>query len=253
MARTTDKADWKHFKAWADREHIAPRVRAAMWNLFKTDPDYYGDLGWRVVHERVRDSGVGRVKNPRKRRLARNAKYWTPERKAAFARRMKQARALAARGAKAAGKAALKYGDKAVRAAAVGTYHAVKHGGRAAYEQLKNPRGSKYDRCLKKVRRSLKRSHRSGNEYAICSRVKRRSRALRRNFKDTGRRGGFVRDSYGIIAKRGNTTLYYNGKHFGSRANLKRFAYQQAAATQARALLRRYPILTGYRVYVARF
>lgn len=46
MTGTADKADWKHFQAWANGQKLTPKERAKIWNLFKSDRDYYADLGW---------------------------------------------------------------------------------------------------------------------------------------------------------------------------------------------------------------
>lgn len=32
--------------------------------------------------------------------------------------------------------------------------------------------GKKYDRCVKKVKKSLKKYHKKGNAYAICNKLK---------------------------------------------------------------------------------
>lgn len=36
------------------------------------------------------------------------------------------------------------------------------------------PKGGKYDRCIKKVEKSLKKRHKKGNAYAICSKSRKK-------------------------------------------------------------------------------
>lgn len=54
--RQVDHADRVHFNAWCEGRRIRLDVRRAMWVTFVSDPDYYGDLGWSVLRDRVEAS-----------------------------------------------------------------------------------------------------------------------------------------------------------------------------------------------------
>lgn len=127
-------------------------------------------------------------RNPSRSR--RKSTYWTPQRRAAFAKRMQAAR-----------RGVVKYGGKAVRAAAGGTWAALKAGASEARRQLKNPR--------------------------------------------RGTTGHFC-----LIAKKGGRTLNFDGNFFSSKRKVRRFSTQAAAAEWARYMLRTYPVLKSYQLYV---
>lgn len=53
-----------------------------------------------------------------------------------------------------------------------------------------------------------------------------------------------------LIAKKGATTLYYDGRHFSASGKRKCFGSQMAAYAKGERLLARFPILKTYKLYV---
>jgi hypothetical protein len=87
--------------------------------------------------------------------------------------------------------------------------------------------------------------------------AKRGGRKLKRVVKRRRRRGNptglsFARDNYLLVAKRGDSKLYFNGKTWGAtKANARKYATIESAATAGRMQLKYYPMLKrSYKVYV---
>lgn len=146
----------------------------------------------------------------------------------------------------------------------------------------KNP--AKFDRCVRDVKRSLKRYKRPGNPYAICQAAGVMRRPRRKNpvrVRDpehkalvTGLRKHFSHDEAMLKRARrknppgrfilklergpGQLMLYYNGQHFDRhRSNSHEFSSKRVAVTFGKHLLRKFPILYGtvnhpYQLYVTR-
>jgi hypothetical protein len=144
-------------------------------------------------------------------------KQWTAAERKAFAAKMKAARAAKRRGRKS------------------------------------NP-GSRvhmkaFDRCVKQVKRSAKKYHRKANAYAVCeaSLGEQRSITKRHRRRNTAKR---ITPYFILIAEKGGKRLYFDGHHFTQRRAAYHFHSQRAAINQGRVLLREYPVLKPYRLFV---
>lgn len=67
-----------------------------------------------------------------------------------------------------------------------------------------------------------------------------------RTVRRTNPRGGAVI----LTAERGRTVLRYDGRNFSSKGRAKRFSSITSAYRRGEHLLRNYPVLRGYRLYV---
>ncbi len=108
----------------------------------------------------------------------------------------------------------------------------------------KNP--AKFDRCVKGVKRSLKRYRRKGNAYAICTASGARSK--RRTARNPVLKPGFY-----LVAKRGKQTLYFIGKQkfSAARSLAKRYASKNSVLFTGADMRYRYAqSLAGYKLYV---
>lgn len=55
-----------------------------------------------------------------------------------------------------------------------------------------------------------------------------------------------------LLATRGRTVLHWDGRNFTSRGRRKFFGTMAGAFTKGEELLRRHPVLRGYKLYVRR-
>lgn len=110
---------------------------------------------------------------------------------------------------------------------------------RAAKRRVKNP--AKLERCVKAVKKRKVR-----NAYAVCKAVfKRKKRVRRRNAK-----GYAMRSGHYLVAVRGKTRLYYDGQNFSHKGSARLYPSIGAAKAIGKGLVRHYPVLRAYRLYV---
>lgn len=53
MPRETDYADQQHFKQWCKGQRLRLDMRRAMWELFCSDPELWGNRGWSAARDYV--------------------------------------------------------------------------------------------------------------------------------------------------------------------------------------------------------
>jgi hypothetical protein len=61
MTARPDYQDQQHFKKWCEGRRLRLDVRQAMWNLFKSDPEYYGNAGWTRILDEVSKTPMAQV------------------------------------------------------------------------------------------------------------------------------------------------------------------------------------------------
>lgn len=121
---------------------------------------------------------------------------------------------------------------------------------RAAAHRRKNPgrvHTKKFDRCVRKVKRRA--SGRTRNAYAVCSATLGKRAIVKRHRRRNIRRAA---TRFFILAVKGKESLYYNGTHFSSKRDVRYYVSKEVAKSTAKHLLRTYPVLRTYDVYVGR-
>lgn len=112
--------------------------------------------------------------------------------------------------------------------------------GRIRGNEYENPK--KFDRCVRAVKKRKVR-----NAYAVCTASFKRAgkRVRRRNAK-----GYRMRRGHYLVAVRGGSRLYYDGRNFSNKGSARLFPSVDGAKAIGRQLARKYPVLRSYKLYV---